>query len=94
MAIPAHTPDDTFVQLLTPEGERVDNADFPLEVSDDQLRALYDLLKWAPTSANSSPARFQFVRSAQAKERLMACTPPANAPVLPPTAALGKERKP
>jgi pyruvate dehydrogenase E1 component alpha subunit len=41
MAIPTHAPDDTFVQLLTPEGERVDNADFPLEVSDDQIRALY-----------------------------------------------------
>ncbi|MCZ3388919.1 MAG: thiamine pyrophosphate-dependent dehydrogenase E1 component subunit alpha [Actinomycetia bacterium] len=41
MAIPAHTPDDTFVQLLTPEGERVENADFPLDIPDDELRSLY-----------------------------------------------------
>ena len=34
------------------------------------LRELYDLLKWAPTSANSSPARFVFLVSHQAKERL------------------------
>ena len=37
------------------------------------LRALYDLLKWGPTSANCSPARFVFVQSDQAKQRLMAC---------------------
>ncbi len=40
------------------------------EVSDDTLRQLYDLLKWGPTTANSSPARFVFVKSAAAKARL------------------------
>jgi 3-hydroxypropanoate dehydrogenase len=40
------------------------------EVSDDTLRQLYDLLKWGPTSANTSPARFVFVKSRQAKEKL------------------------
>ncbi|MBV9784420.1 MAG: malonic semialdehyde reductase [Acidisphaera sp.] len=39
-------------------------------VSDDELRALYDLLRLGPTSANSSPARFIFVRSPEGKERL------------------------
>jgi 3-hydroxypropanoate dehydrogenase len=39
-------------------------------VSDDHLRALFDLLKWGPTSANSSPARFLFVRTPQGKEKL------------------------
>ncbi|HKR66569.1 MAG TPA: malonic semialdehyde reductase [Thermoanaerobaculia bacterium] len=39
-------------------------------VTDDQLRALYDVVKWAPTSANSNPARFVFVRSQEGKERL------------------------
>jgi 3-hydroxypropanoate dehydrogenase len=33
-------------------------------------RALYDLLKWGPTSANCSPARIVFVRSREGKERL------------------------
>jgi 3-hydroxypropanoate dehydrogenase len=39
-------------------------------VSDDELRALYDLVKLGPTSANSSPARFLFLRGQEAKERL------------------------
>jgi len=39
-------------------------------VSDETLRELYDLVKMGPTSANTSPARFVFVRTAEAKERL------------------------
>lgn len=39
-------------------------------VSDDTLRAIYDLMKWGPTTANSCPARIVFVRSREAKERL------------------------
>ena len=39
-------------------------------ISEETLRELYDLLKWAPTSANGSPARFLFIKSKEAKERL------------------------
>lgn len=39
-------------------------------VEDAQLHALYELLKWGPTSANMSPARFVFVKSPEAKEKL------------------------
>lgn len=39
-------------------------------VSDETLRAAYDLMKLAPTSANCSPARIVFVRSLEAKARL------------------------
>jgi 3-hydroxypropanoate dehydrogenase len=39
-------------------------------VSDETLHALYDLLKFGPTSANCSPARFLFLRTKEAKERL------------------------
>jgi len=39
-------------------------------LADDIGRQLYDLAKWGPTAANSTPARFVFVRSAPAKERL------------------------
>lgn len=39
-------------------------------VEEAQIRALYDLLKMAPTSANCSPARFHFVMSDDAKARL------------------------
>ncbi len=35
------------------------------------LHRLYDLLKWGPTSANCSPARFIFVTSPQAKDKLL-----------------------
>lgn len=35
-----------------------------------QIRALYDLLKMGPTSANCSPARFYFIMSDAAKGRL------------------------
>ena len=47
-------------------------------VPDATLRELYDLLKWAPTSANSSPARFAFLRSKEAKERLRPALAPGN----------------
>ena len=39
-------------------------------VSDAALRAIFDLMKFAPTSGNSNPARFVFVRSQEAKARL------------------------
>jgi 3-hydroxypropanoate dehydrogenase len=39
-------------------------------VTDDELRALYDVLKTGPTSANSSPARFLFLRTPEAKRKL------------------------
>jgi len=40
------------------------------EVSDQTLRELYDLAKWGPTSANMSPLRLVFVKSAEGKARL------------------------
>ena len=39
-------------------------------ISDVTLQALYDLTRMGPTTANSSPARYVFLRSPQAKERL------------------------
>ena len=47
-------------------------------VSDEQLRELYELMKWGPTSANCSPARIVFVKSPQAKERLRPLLSPGN----------------
>src|SRR5437762_12887350 len=47
-------------------------------VTDDTLRSLYDILKWAPTSANASPARFAFLRSPEAKQRLRPALAPLN----------------
>ena len=49
---------------------RTYNAFLPKEVTDEQLHALYELAKFGPTSANSSPMRLVFVKSAAAKEKL------------------------
>ena len=40
-------------------------------VSDAQLREIYDLTKWGPTSVNSLPMRIEFVKSQAAKEKLL-----------------------
>lgn len=40
-------------------------------VGDDTLKKLYELMRWGPTSANGCPARIVFVRSHQAKQRLL-----------------------
>jgi 3-hydroxypropanoate dehydrogenase len=50
----------------------------PRPVTDETLHDLYDLLKWAPTSANASPARFAFLRTKEAKERLRPALAPLN----------------
>ena len=47
-------------------------------VPPELLRRLYDHLKWGPTSANASPARFVFVTSPEAKARLLACVSAGN----------------
>jgi len=39
-------------------------------VTDEELRALYDLVRLGPTSANTSPARFLFLRTEEAKKKL------------------------
>lgn len=49
---------------------RTQNKWLDTPVTDEELHELYDLLKWGPTSANASPARFVFVRSPEAKAKL------------------------
>jgi 3-hydroxypropanoate dehydrogenase len=61
--------DDSALDTIFREA-RTFTAWLPRPVEDQTLRDLYDLLKWGPTSANSSPARFAFLRSKEAKERL------------------------
>ncbi|KAA8996505.1 malonic semialdehyde reductase [Stenotrophomonas cyclobalanopsidis] len=55
-------------QLFRTARTQNDFLDTPVE--DAQLHALYELLKWGPTAANGSPARFVFVKSAEAKAKL------------------------
>lgn len=47
-------------------------------VTDATLHAVYDLLKWGPTTGNSGPARFVFVREVAAKEMLKAALDEGN----------------
>jgi len=39
-------------------------------VGDEVLRAAHDIMKWGPTSANSQPARFLYLRSRESREKL------------------------
>ena len=47
-------------------------------VADDQLRRLYEILKMGPTSFNCCPARFVFLRTPEAKERIRPYLRPNN----------------
>ncbi|TDF59575.1 malonic semialdehyde reductase [Cupriavidus sp. L7L] len=57
---------------------RTHNAWLSQPVSDETLRQLYDLMKWGPTSANCSPARILFLRTPEAKQRLVPALAPGN----------------
>ncbi|RFP09293.1 malonic semialdehyde reductase [Duganella sp. BJB488] len=47
-------------------------------VDDALLREVYELLKWGPTSMNTSPLRLLFLRTPEAKERLLPALAPGN----------------
>ncbi len=66
---PRHVLDDATLDTLF-RAARTQNKFEPRPVSDDELRAVFELMKWGPTSANSSPARFVFVRTPEGKEKL------------------------
>lgn len=50
---------------------RTHNA-FSGPIDDADLKAIFDVMKWGPTGANSCPVRFRFIRTAEAKEKLSA----------------------
>jgi len=50
---------------------RTQNGWLPTPVGDDELRRLYAIMRMGPTSANSSPARILFLRTPEAKARLL-----------------------
>ena len=57
---------------------RTQNGWLPTPVTDDALRRAYDIAKMAPTSMNLQPARFLFLRTQAAKERLKPFLSPGN----------------
>ena len=65
---PAPIPERCLDQIF--HEARTHNKWLDRDIPDATLHELVDLLKLGPTSANSSPARFLFVKSREAKERL------------------------
>jgi 3-hydroxypropanoate dehydrogenase len=65
----SHAINDDALDVLFREA-RTQNKWQDKPVSTALLMAVYDLMRWGPTSANQSPARFVFVTSKEAKERL------------------------
>ena len=63
-AVSADALDQIFRSARTSQGW----TDAPVQES--VIRELYEILKWGPTSANSSPARFVWVRSLEGKAKL------------------------
>ena len=64
--------DDPALDLLFREA-RSYNGWLDRPVSEDEIRAIYDLAKMGPTSANMQPGRFVWCRSEEAKARLADC---------------------
>ena len=80
--------DQIFRSARTPNGW----ADRPVE--DETVPEMYDFLKWGPTSANSSPARFVWVRSADGKATLAGLAAEPNKPKVlkaPVTVVIGHD---
>ncbi len=62
---------DEHAQNLLFREARTANAFTDEPVTDEQIAAIFELVKWAPTSMNTQPLRVVVVRSAEAKERLL-----------------------
>ena len=60
------------------KGARTQNGWLDRPVSDAQLHELYEIMKYGPTSMNTCPARVLFLRTPQAKERLLPALSPGN----------------
>ena len=81
---------DALGQLFNDARSYNDWLDQP--VSDEQLHAIWDLAKMAPTSANMQPARIVWVKSEEQKAKLASFAMDANQPKImaaPVTAIIG-----
>jgi 3-hydroxypropanoate dehydrogenase len=65
----SHAINDDALDVIFREA-RTQNKWLDKPVSTALLMAVYDLMRWGPTSANQSPARFVFLTTKEAKERL------------------------
>ena len=65
-------------------------------VATDELHALWDLMKWAPTSANQMPARLVWCTTDESKAKLADCVSAQNAPKIlnaPVSVIIGMDRE-
>src|SRR5699024_4271181 len=62
---------DEQAQNLLFREARSANAFTETPVTDEQIAAIFDLVKWAPTSMNIQPLRVKVLRSEEAKARLL-----------------------
>lgn len=62
---------DTAAQDLLFREARTANTFTDEPVTDEQVRAIYDLVQWGPTSMNNQPLRIVLVRSPEARSRLV-----------------------
>lgn len=69
--------DDRALDLIFREA-RTRNGWSGEPVTDAQIRAIWDLAKWGPTSANSQPARVVWLKSEAARKRLEPHLSPGN----------------
>ena len=76
VAQPGAVSDDAMKQLFLQA--RTHNAWLSKRVPIEALREAYELARWGPTSANSTPARFVFLESEAAKARLLPALAPLN----------------
>ncbi|AMD86863.1 nitroreductase [Actinomyces radicidentis] len=81
-SVPAPVPDECLLtesdaQLLF-GGARTVYAFTDEPVTDEELRAIHELAKWAPTAVNAQPLRVVAVRSEEARARLLPCLPRGN----------------
>ena len=71
-------PDTALDQLF--RNARSYNGWLDKDVTDEQIRAIHELMKMGPTSANQQPARIVWCKSPEAKQRLAQYASPANQP--------------
>lgn len=70
--LPASLPQLDEAALATLFGDaRTANAFADIPVSDEQLQAIWEHAKWAPTAANTQPLRVLFVRPGEGRDRLV-----------------------
>ncbi len=92
--MPINTPlnDAALDQLF--RKARTYNGYLDTPVSNEQLEAVWELMKYGPTSANCLPARIIWCVSPESKEKLAALSMPANATKIlsaPATAIIGMD---